>query len=199
MVARRFDSSASTNGRTGRSQAQQSDALTSHGKVPAHILVPIRLDPPPQESLRMGFDLAAGYRPDPVVTVLHVLPPAADFSSVHWLDAIDRLHHAFSPATGAILEVLDQARRMLSDLVERTVPKSRHQALRLRCVCLMGEPAAEIARYAHDHSVDLVLLCKERKARLWPFRTSLTKRILQKSEKPVVLLQTPQAPTMPSK
>lgn len=144
----------------------------------------------------MGLDLAAGYRSDPVVTVLHVLPPPAEFSSVHWLDAIERLHHAFSPATRAILDVLDQARRMLSDLVERTVPKHPHLAPRLRCVCLMGEPAVEIVRYAHDHSVDLVLLCKEHKARLWPFRTSLTKRIQQTSVKPVLLLQTPKTPIL---
>ena len=127
-----------------------------------HVLVPIRLEPAYREGVILALEMATVCHAV-TVSLLHVLPPESEESaSFHWLSAIDKIHKPESLVNGSTLSTIDRGRREIAKLIENDIPASLRTALEFRVECRIGEPAAEIARYANEQAVDVMLLASER-------------------------------------
>jgi len=122
-----------------------------------HIVIPLELHSGEVPALRFGLQLAAEKHAR--VTVLHVLPLHDEPNPMHWLDAIERLHDAWSDPAERLPEAsisagLAKARAFL----DREIPASLLCRVDVRVECQAGDFAREVARYAEDVSANLVLL-----------------------------------------
>jgi len=156
-----------------------------------HILVPTALVPRDRAALLLGLRLAAQQAR---VTVLHVAPPLEPPNSVHWLDAIDNLHRAMAepraaPAACSVDEAMQRACARIRADFERMVPASLRYSAQVRAACRVGDTATEIARFAEKEAVDLVILSGVPSAWRLPFWPSVSRRVLQRTTRPVVFVR----------
>ena len=157
----------------------------------AHALVPMHLDASRRAEVTAALELAARYCPGACVTLLHVLPPLTSASPVHWLGALDHLHQALSQGRHPALSALERAREDIQTWIERDVAAHLKTTLRLQGECRMGEPVAEILRFADERAVDLVLLCRHPSLWRWPLWPSMSQQLLAKLNKPVLFANLP--------
>lgn len=158
---------------------------TTHGMI-GHVLVATRLDPRDRDAVMFALNLAAGHRAR--VTLLHVAEPA-ESRSAHWLDGIDRLHHALSNQRCAELSVVDNVRANLTSYLHREIPADLWDSLDIEVECRIGNVATEIANFANSQNVDLVVLCNRPSAWRLSFFRSLSQEIVEQCSKPVVFAQ----------
>jgi len=141
-----------------------------------------------------AMEVAARSCPGTNATLLHVIEPAPtpDSHGFHWLDAIDSLHRPLGRSAGQVLAMLEQRREEMAKWIRDEVPPALRSALTLRVECCLGEPEAEIVRFADQRAVDLVLLCDRRSRWNWPLKQGLVSRILKRIDQPVMIVR-PQA------
>jgi len=153
--------------------------------VAGHVLVPFHQYDVAGE-LTTALEIAASLRPGALVTLLRVLSiqPEPVERSFHWLDAIERLHRERKRCQD---DVLEKARAALVPWIEQEVPARFRGALTLRAECRAGDPADEIARFANEQSVDLVVLTGERDRSRWMFWRPLFDRVLRLTDRPVII------------
>lgn len=180
-----------TNGVASVSHAEQANPAEAPAQT--HILVPVRVDGS-DEDWRMAIEMAASLRPGARITLLHVLPPLtnAPDRSFHWLDAIERLH---KPNGHVKVNDIEKTRQTLAARLETILPTTRRALMTLTTECRIGEPAAEIARFANEQSVDLVVLCERRSRWRWPLWPRLSERVLRMTDRPVMLVDPLSKPT----
>ncbi len=154
-----------------------------------HVLVATRLDPRDRDAVTFALNLAAGHRAR--VTLLHVAEPV-ESRSFHWLDGIDRLHHALSHQRCAELSVVNNVRANLTSYLQREVPADLRDSLDIDVECRIGAVATEIANFVNSQNVDLVVLCDRLSMWRLPFFPSLSQQIVRQCSQPVVFAQ--QAP-----
>jgi len=146
----------------------------------AHFLVSLRLDESECDAVRLALRMAAVQRAR--VTLLYVVAPTEP-TSMHWLDAIDRLHRALAEPPRHNISAVEQGRADLAAFLDRAIPRELRDSLAVQVECRVGDVATEIARFAESQSVDLVFLC-DRPSGWRP--SSLTQRIVQLNSKPIV-------------
>lgn len=142
------------------------DESTDGERGPSHILIPTKMASGELSAVTLGLQMAAAWGAK--ATILHVVsdagfiePVAESGGSVHWLDAIDSLHHSMSrsPRTRNLPKILETEREKLNDFLQREVSASLRSRVNLHAECSFGDVAAEIVRFAAAESVDLVVLC----------------------------------------
>ncbi|MCE9532889.1 MAG: universal stress protein [Planctomycetes bacterium] len=166
-------------------------AKTTEPASERHVLVPVRWGPEHLETITRALEVAALNRPGTIVTLLHVIEPvpAPDSHSLHWLDAIDKLHHSLGRLSGQTQALLEQRREEMAEWIRNEAPSGLRSALKLRGECRLGEPEAEILRFAKEKAVDLVILCERRSRKRWPLKRSLVSRILKRIDQPVMIVR----------
>lgn len=163
-----------------------SDRQRSPHSTIGHVLVATRLDPRDRDAVTFALTLAAGHRAR--VTLLHVAEPS-ESRSTHWLDGIDRLHHALSNQRCAELPAVDSVRANLTSYLQREIPADLRDSLDIDVECRIGDVATEIATFVNSQNVDLVVLCNRPSAWRLSFFPSLSQRIVEQCSKPVVFAQ----------
>jgi len=180
--------SSSANGVAGGHAAPDHAAV---GAAYTHILVPTALVPRDRAALLLGLQMAAAYRAK--VTLLHVLRPEERANSVHWLDAIDNLHRALSRPTDETAPRGDQktepVRARILAFLERTVPAALRSSVPVNAVSRVGDAAHEIARFADQAAVDLVILGRSHSAWKLPLWPGVAQRVMQLTARRVVLVR----------
>jgi nucleotide-binding universal stress UspA family protein len=166
-----------------------------------HVLVPISLSDDGAAALRLATQMAASGQG--TLTLLYVCPPSDDRNPVHWLDAIDRLHEALDGAMGEAVAPSEgnpvlAARSAAWAIYLEAVPEALRLAVNIRVACRIGDFADQVARYADDSDADLVVIpC--RPSRWWlPILPAQVRRVLQLTQKQVVLVRPDQRPHRPS-
>lgn len=165
----------------------------------SHILVPTALVPQDRAALLLGLQMAAAYRAQ--VTLLHVVPAEEPANSVHWLDAIDNLHRKITRPGEEFGRgnAIEAAGGRISTFLERTVPANLRAAVKVNAISRQGEVAREIARFADQAAVDLVILSSSQSAWKLPLWPGISQRVLQQTARKVILLRPdandPSAPT----
>src|SRR5690606_18753600 len=94
-----------------------------------HIVVPTSLSAADRPALQLGLEMAKTHRAQ--VSVLHVLPTDDHVNSLHWLDAIYRLHQSLNgPGQSAARSDREQAaaliRRRIESFFDRQFPDYRN-------------------------------------------------------------------------
>lgn len=152
----------------------------------AHILIPVHLTRRDQTALLLGLQMAHAFQGQ--VTVLHVLAPQEQPSSMHWLDAIDDLHRSLSRERHrSDLTSVQRGQEEVTAFLDRELPAGMRRAADIRVECRIGDPANEIARFA-DEQADLVLMSEQRTVWRLPLWPSMARRVLQRTLKPVLLV-----------
>ena len=154
-----------------------------------HILVPNGLADYERPALKLGAEMAALQRA--ALTVLHVQPAIDDLSSVHWLDAIDRLHQALDQSGGSQKHGRDadaHARQQIKKLLEQELPAQGRDGLVVHVECRTGDVADQITQFADETSVDLVIMSTGR-SRWWlPVLPASVRRVLRRAHQQVILV-----------
>lgn len=156
-----------------------------------HILVPTNFDPRERPAVMLALQMALACQAK--VTLLHVLAPAEPPRSTHWLDAIDNLYDALSRPRGqtqmaALMQAIESTRARISAFLEAEIPLEIRRDLDIRTECRSGETATEVARFADENEVDLMILSSDRSTRRFFFRRQLSKEILRLARQPVILV-----------
>lgn len=151
-----------------------------------HVLLPIRGDRRERDATMLALQMAAGCRAK--VTLLHVLAPPEQTSTVHWLDAIESLHRGLSGPRRTDAKSLEKTRAEMLAYVEREIPADLRKSLDIQSECRIGDVAEEIARCANDRPVDLVIVCAARSRWRWPWWSRISQRVVSLTRKPVILV-----------
>lgn len=158
-----------------------------------HILVPTRLDGRDRGAILHALELGAAH--GAVVTILHVQPPDAPSNSLHWLDAIDRLHQSISRMSRrTALGANGSAKSELELYVELMAPAALRERARVELVRVVGDLATETARFAEPVDVDLVVLSLEPWGWGLPILPGHVRTIFQRIRKQVVLVSPDNSP-----
>jgi nucleotide-binding universal stress UspA family protein len=122
-----------------------------------HIVIPTDLKAGDRAALKLGMQLAAGKRAK--VTFLHVVPLADELNPMHWLDAIENLHRAWSrPEPVNPAGLIERSLARAHAFLQCEVPPETRRGIDVHVECRAGEFARELARYAEESAADLVLL-----------------------------------------
>lgn len=163
-------------------------------KIPAgeyrHILIPTSLERVDRPAVMVGLQMAAAYRAR--ATLLHVLPAVEPSNSVHWLDALDNLNRALmTPGREALSgpRLVDSTRTRISEFLDQEIPSPLRSSLEIHVECRLGEVAEEITKFADTQGVDLTILCCEPTTWGLPILPGTVRRILQLSQKRVILVR----------
>lgn len=156
----------------------------------SHILVPVNLVARDRSAIMLGLQTASAHGAS--LTLLRVLSPAEKGNSLHWLDAIESLHQPRPRvARNGVSEVIETYEASHADTMrylDRYVPAGARGDVKLRTECRVGEPASEIARYADEAEVDLVILAAELTSGWLPVVPAPLRRVLQLTRSRVALV-----------
>ena len=162
-----------------------------------HILVPTSLARTERPALLWGAQTAAAH--DARLSVLHVLPPFDESGSIHWLDGLDNLHRALSgsggpPRRGTATPqdrraAVEAWRHRVREFVEGLVPAALRQGVDLRAELSVGEVADEIARFADDEGVDLMILSSDLRRGWLPILPARLRQILKLTRTPSAVVR----------
>ncbi len=155
-----------------------------------HILVPNGLADHELPALRLGAEMAALQRA--ALTVLYVRHAVDDRSSVHWLDAIDQLHQALDQSGGSQKrgshDADAQARQQIKEILDQELPAQGCDGLEVRVECRTGDVADQIAQFADETSVDLVIMSTGRSRWWFPVLPASVRRVLRHARHQVILV-----------
>jgi nucleotide-binding universal stress UspA family protein len=163
--------------------APQSRRSTAEGY--AHILIPTTLSASEHPAVRLGLQLAAGH--ETRVTLLHVLPFEASPTSVHWMDAIDKLHRALSPDLRSPANVAAVPPKIW-EFLQREIPDQLRSGVDIHAEGRQGDFAEEVVRFAARSGVDLIILCTELSWNWLPVLPPQARRVLQLARQRVALV-----------
>jgi|GEM_PF-4882209 len=164
-------------------------------KVPAageyrHILIPTSLEKVDRPAVMLGLQMAAAYQAK--ATLLHILPAGETSNSVHWLDALDNLNRAMMTPGREVLSgqrLVDATRTRIREYLDQEIPATLRSSLEIHVECRLGEVAEEITKFADAQGVDLTILCCEPTTWGLPILPSTVRRILQLSQKRVIMVR----------
>lgn len=158
-----------------------------------HILVPTDFRPGSREAYRTAFALALGSNAR--VTLLHVRPPREQ-DEYRGLDALRLLHLAADRQWANIGYRYDDTPQALAACLRQLQAEVHPEwagAIDLRTEVRSGDVAAEIARYARENEVDLIVTVGTRPSLLRVFRSRMADRVARLT--PVKVLRiTPPVP-----
>ncbi|MGE0758891.1 MAG: universal stress protein [Pirellulaceae bacterium] len=148
------------------SRGESATLVTSAPCVPArpgryrHILVPCTEDDAEPAALELAAVLATLH--GACLTVLHILPPVEAEPSLHWLDAIDRLHKALHPGSAVdlstYLESPEQSPARVRQILRRLGLDSKREAVAVRDELRTGDFMDQTQRFVAATGVDLLIL-----------------------------------------
>jgi nucleotide-binding universal stress UspA family protein len=164
----------------------------SDDRAAPRVLVPVRWDPEYRDAILRILETVARTRPGAAVTLLNVIEPSPasdDNRSFHWLDALDELNRSLTLSTGTTLDRMERRREEMLAWIRAGAPAELRAALHLSAECCVGDPAVEIARYARDERIDLVILGDRRTRWRWPLRPNVTSRVLDRIDLPVMIVR----------
>ncbi|MBX3439759.1 MAG: universal stress protein, partial [Planctomycetaceae bacterium] len=132
-----------------------------NGRGRRHILIPTHLAGYERSAVLLGLQLANASHAR--TTLLRVLPPQEQPSSMHWLDAIDSLYDRLDRRNGdpngeQKLSLVDAVRAEILTYVQREVPAELLSEAAIQVEVRFGDLASEVARYADETQVDLIVL-----------------------------------------
>jgi nucleotide-binding universal stress UspA family protein len=141
-----------------------------------HILLPY--DGTPTTAAALGPALEIAQRAKAELLVLHVVtagtPLPAEPGSISAPRYVDQAQHEWPAWTRGLLR-----RACLSQDLDRK--------LKLRVALAVGEPGAEIVRFARDHRVDLIVLGWH--GQIEPARAAVVKAVIRDAPSPLLLLR----------
>jgi nucleotide-binding universal stress UspA family protein len=176
-----------------RAAQQQAPAVSLSPKtLYSRILIPTRLLEREREAVRLAMQLSTPGHPQ--ITLLHVLPETARRQSLHWLDAIDNLHEAVSrPANSPPLsgdqQSIERWRQSALKFFGGELAHADAGLVNVRAECRWGDAGAEIARYAKDAAVDLVILTSGRRWSWLPGVQSYVQSALEETGSHVIVVR----------
>ena len=125
-----------------------------------HILVPSSLGEQDRAALLLGAKMAALHRAK--FTVLDIRPSAEDSTSLHWLDAIDRLFQTLEQRYGnakpSEIDRNEQSRSQVWNLIRSRLAESMLSSLEIHIESLAGDFAEQFQRFTDQNAVDLVII-----------------------------------------
>jgi nucleotide-binding universal stress UspA family protein len=163
------------------------------------VLVPVRWEPEHRDTVLRMLETVARTRPGAAVTLLNVIEPSPasdDNRSFHWLDALDELNRSLTLPNGTTLDRMERRREEMLAWIRTGAPAELRAALHLSAECCVGDPAIEIARYAKDAKIDLVILGDRRTRWRWPLRPNVASRVLDRIDLPVMIVRPTPTPAI---
>lgn len=154
-----------------------------------HLLVPMAetMDRPTAiVGLRLGGLMQAR------VTLLQVwsTPPQR---SLHWLDAIEQLHDGLSSRSRCSREAeqensLLEAQMKMVEWLKREIPEPLRHQVEICVEARIGDLGREVARYAEQMSVDLLILRRVTSRWGQPVLPRAARRLLKMTDTPAILI-----------
>lgn len=155
-----------------------------------HIVVPTSLSATDRPAMQLGLEMARMHRAQ--LSVLHVLPAGDHENSLHWLDAIYRLHESLSGQSPTVTDREQSAalvRRRIESFFDREFPEFQYGSAAVQFEFRTGEVADGIARFVNDTGADAVVM-SSRHSRWWrPLLPSRVRRVLQLTHQQVILVR----------
>lgn len=158
-----------------------------------HILIPVvGLDRSERPAVVLGLQLAAANQAR--ATILHVAQPLEPPSPAHWLDAIDRLHRAWSPpGVKPIADVADLEKRRAEaeGFVDQATTEALRKSATPRIECRVGELVEQVDRFARDQGADLIVIAHARTRWALPVYPRLARKLAGRNGCSVLIVQSP--------
>jgi nucleotide-binding universal stress UspA family protein len=150
----------------------------------SHLLVPTDFGPASRRAARLALEMALGSGAR--VTLLYVLPE----HPLSGLDAIGYLHRVLWTSAGlrAYVARLPYGETWARQMLDRQVHPEWRQTLPVRTAVRRGAVAAEVARYARDEGVDLIVLGVDRAGQRFSLVPRRSGEILRLADRPAVVV-----------
>ena len=168
----------------------QAEATASRSRY-AHILVPIDSAGEDLSALKLGAEFAAVHRAR--LTLLQVLPEVERGTSVHWLNAIDRLYEGLDAngldAKFQAREARDKAQVRVTELFDQSVSAYLRDTVDVHVEIRTGDIADAAVAFSEQADVDLIILADARSRRWWPLWPTPIRKILRVARPEVILMR----------
>lgn len=154
-----------------------------------HILVPVSDGELELPAMRLAMELAAAHGSR--LTLLSIHPPQDQPTSLHFLDGIDRLHHAMTSGGRTPRLDVEAAKRLIESIrskIEARISEPNGSQANATVEIRWGDFADNVVGFAEANSADLIILTLD-KSRYWsPFLPQPIRRIQRLPGKQVILM-----------